>query len=696
MRRALLVSLGLPFAVASVAAQTATFATAPLLPQTGKLVYDSRRNVAVVIETDRMWDWDSVRFRQRLGQTQYSSWGVGRAAFDPHRAEIHLPLTTGIATWNGARWFVTPTPTGWSLASTLAFDAARRRLVRPFTTLPDVAEWDGTSWTRVTPPASPGDGGQLVFDPTRGRCVLANGDPVALWSWDGTAWSLVDANGPATNGRPYVQLTHDPAGNRLVLTMSPPYATWAYAAGSWTAIPTPPEFTWGTESLAYDGVGLLRVGALVAFPEGLWRLEGNLWRKLPIEGPRTRDVPCGASSPTTQQIVMFGGFLTANSLLDDTWMFDGTWHRQTPAQSPPPRYDAGLAWSAADQNFVLFGGRGVQNQYLADTWTWNGTTWTQRSAAIAPPPRSMHAMAGDPSGGVLLFGGLAAGNPISDHWRWLGGAWQYLGAGPASGYGVGYLQACHDPVRNQTVLVVPGLATPSQSFVWTGTAWTLPTLMPFQWSAPWVGLAWRPETQAVACTDLASGRSHVAEWNGSQWTSVAITPISTSPPFHPLLHVTDWRNQRVVSLQHGHGTTESRNDLAVLTTTPAGAARFGTGCATGPTPGLTAVVRPRPGTASFAIEAMTFAPNAPTVFAIGFAQQPLQLGFGCVVWIAQPPAIGFLGADAAGWARLPLPLPADNTLRGVELLAQAAAIDPPHSPIGSITLSEGLRIAIGD
>jgi len=692
MRQAIQTCCGIVLGVAQAGAQNVGFYTAPLLPQAGRLVFDSRRNVAVVIENDRMWDWDGTSFRQRLGQSHYLGWGTGPAAYDPHRGEIHHGQINGIATWDGASWQSSPTPTGWSLGS-MAFDAVRRRLVRVFTNGPDVAEWDGVSWSRTTPPSSPGVNGLLVFDPSRGRCVLATGDPVTLWSWDGMAWTLVSGNGPTTTGSPRVQFAHDPAGSRLVLTIGVntalvPLATWAFGAAGWTPIATPAVFSNQSVNLTFDGTGILRLGAVTPLPEGLWRLEGNVWRPIPIVNPRTRFVPGVASSPNTQQIVMFGGVLYSGAPLDDTWMFDGAWHRQTPTQSPPPRYGAGFAWSFADQDFVLFGGRDAQNGYLADTWTWDGTSWTQHQPATVPAARSVTAMALDPNGGVLLYGGIGNGNPAGDVWRWLGGNWQNLGAAPVVAL---YPMACHDLVRSQTVVVAA-----SQTLLWDGAAWTQGPNLPFWTLGLNVGLAWRHETQTVLCYEQQNGVVQAAEWNGSQWTT--LSPTTPGLPYQPLppLLATDWRNLRVVSLQHNYTSTDSRSDLAVFTTAPATATRFGNGCALGATPGLTVDGRPRPDQSTFAIEAATFAPNAPCVFAIGFVQQSLPLGAGCVVSIAQAPAVSFLVADPAGRLREPLPIPADPSLRGVTLLAQAAVVDPARSPIGSVTLTEGLRITIGD
>lgn len=55
-----------------------------------------------------------------------------------------------------------------------------------------------------------------------------------------------------------------------------------------------------------------------------------------------------------------------------------------------------------------------------------------------------------------------------------------------------------------------------------------------------------------------------------------------------------------------------------------------------------------------------------------------------------------LVADVAGHARLAVPIPADLSLRGISLLAQAVVFDPPRSVFGGLTFTDGLRIDIGD
>jgi hypothetical protein len=671
--------LGFLLASLPAIAQTPAFALALPAPQSGKAVFDSRRGVVTVLQQDTMWDWDGAAFRQRLGADQFRGWGTGAAVYDPNLGEIHQVVNYGIATWNGVAWRTTPHPTTWSLGS-VAFDVARRRLVSLSTGSTDVVEWDGASWWRISPTTSQGFGGTLVYDPTRGRCLRVADDPLQVWSWDGGTWTLVDNNGPTGfNG---ALTAFDPLGNRLLLHGSgPTVATWAYDGAAWSSIATPATFTTGAFTFVFDGIGMLRCSPT----DGFWRLEGNLWRQLPIHLPTPRTGPSLASA---QYSLMFGGSQAYSARFGDTWTFDGAWHRQTPAQSPSPRERAGLAYSSTDQHFVLFGGKDAQQQVLGDTWTWDGTNWTLRTPALSPSARTGPAMAGDPAGGVMLLAGaLANGQSIADHWRWQNGIWQQVGAAPSTGASSA---VCLDRVRNVTVAVIG-----SNTYLWNGVVWTQGPALPLYASlgggSP---LAWRPETQMILLHFYVYSGFLTAEWDGVQWNTLATGNGSQGAEAQL---VTDLQSQRVWNLNHPlPGSSSTAGALAVFTGNPAAAQRFGYGCAFGGVPGIVADGRPRLGDAAFGLDVATLRPHAPTLLALGFTSQAQNLGSGCVAWIAQPPAMHLFVADAVGHARLPLALPPLSSLLGVQLLAQAAVVDPPRSPLGSFVFSDGLRITLGE
>jgi hypothetical protein len=375
---------------------------------------------------------------------------------------------------------------------------------------------------------------------------------------------------------------------------------------------------------------------------------------------------------------VFGGRTSSQALLADTWLYDGAWQRRLPAHSPPPRRAAGLAWSTIDQAFVLFGGHGPQGTLLADTWLWDGTDWTQQSPANSPSGAVQ--LVADPSGGVLALGRISAAT--NDQWRWQGSDWS-LEPGHGASFGGATVLAVHDPSRN-----VVTAAVGAYHWEWDGTQWTQRGPMP---DYDPHSAAYRPDTRGVIFF-FTSGLQF--EWDGTVWRSLSV-------PDRPAARglATDYRLGRAWSFQHGltvSGSSGENGAPAVLTTTPATAARFGQGCAIGASPGLVADGRPVPGDGAFGIQAATLAPNAPCVLAVGFATQAVHLGSGCVAWLASPAVVSFALADAAGCARLGLPIPADPGLRGVAFAAQLAVVDPPRGPLGGLTLSDALSISLGD
>ncbi len=666
-------------------AQTAAFAAVPTEMLVGMPVYDPHRNVTVLFSPNgTLWEWDGSHSRARLGVADP---GIGDAVYDPIHREI---LTSGGSAWNGVSWRSTLIPSGWSLGA-MAYDVARQRLVRTCAIngiAPSIAEFDGQQWTRITPPASPGIGGSLVYDPTRNCCVLAIGNPISLWTWDGSAWSLLSGNGPAAPTSNSFRVSFDPATTRLIVhggsntnNVWVP-ATWAFDASGWTMIPTPATFSSNGPNLAWDGIGMLRMGATTLLSEGVWRLEGSVWRQLPFDYPTLRSAspaPAMASAPTRPGLLLFGGSTSYTTQLNDTWIFDGAWTRQTPQHSPSPRGNAALAWSPTSQEFVLFGGQGPQSTALFDTWTWNGTDWTQQSPAT--PPGVALQLVTDPLGGVLGLRRYSA-NTTNDQWLWNGTNWINQPSLPAS-YGGASWTAVHDPHRNRVVV-----GAEYQHWEWDGIAWTQIGMIPNTWTGTGPAV-FRPDTQRVMFR--SSFTNSLLEWDGTTWTTVTIGNWSTTTP---ATLAPDYPRNRLVSFQHG--TFAATATHAVLTTTPASAQRFGYGCALGPSPGLLTDGRPIADEPDFGIQVSTLAANAPCLLTLGFLSQGQQLGSGCVAWILQPPAVHFLTADATGHARLPVPIPADLSLRGINLLAQAAVFDPPRSLFGGLTFTDGLRITIGD
>ncbi|MBK8096072.1 MAG: hypothetical protein IPK26_03145 [Planctomycetes bacterium] len=650
--------------------QAPTFSMQPQMPLQGGLTWIPNRNVVAIAERiGQLWEWDGARFHLRLATGQAGFSGI----WDPDRRR--MVASTG-AIWDGANWS-TMTMAG---QGPIAYDARRHRLVQ---LLPrDVAEWDGMQWQVLRPPTASPDG-PVVYDPIRQTCVALGGNPLTLWSWDGADWTLLHGNGPAAVAR-LTSIVFDPVNARLVVhgrqsTGIVP-GTWAFANGSWSTIATPSTLNDGP-AIQFDGVGMLRL-AQWGPSHTVWRLEGTVWRRLPFEHPRARDHIALASSAASPDVLMFGGGPILNDpVSDQTWTWNGSWVHRSPAHSPPPRRSAGLAWSAVDQGFLLFGGIDPNGGVMVDTWLWNGSDWLPRSPANAP---SVHVhLVADPSGGVLAL--LRDWNAtVPSQWVWNGSDW-VIGTGHGGPLGFyGLVNAGYDPRRN-----VVAAAVDYQLWEWDGAIWTRRGFHP---SSPWLTVAWEPYTQRLLFVETTGYGWH--QWDGAAWITRTVSrPYFTRTP----TMVADYGRNRLFSVAHNANCSECLTvGDALMTDTPSAANRLGYGCGLHGAPGLATEGRPVPGNAGFGVAAATLAPNALSALVVGFTQQGQHLGGGCIAWLAVPTAVQVQLTDAVGQAMFGLPIPNLPQLSGAAVLSQVVVLDANNSPLGTLTVSEGLRLEIGN
>src|SRR5215211_8248404 len=94
--------------------------------------------------------------------------------------------------------------------------------------------------------------------------------------------------------------------------------------------------------------------------------------------------------------------------------------------SPPGRSDGAMAANPAG-GVVLFGGSihpATGLVALGDTWTFYGEAWVEQHPPFGPPPRAQAAMAFDSARGVaVLFGGNTFTSRLGDTWTWDGTDW---------------------------------------------------------------------------------------------------------------------------------------------------------------------------------------------------------------------------------------------------------------------------------
>lgn len=303
-----------------------------------------------------------------------------------------------------------------------------------------------SGWQQRSPVNSPPARGSLVgaFDAGLGAFVIHGGvdqQGAALtdtWSWDGTNWQQI-ATGPAcVEGA----IAFDEHRRRTVLLVPP------------------------SDNRVYELVG------------GTWQLVTSA----NMSGPRTAAV----FDRRLDTVLVFGGVsgcYTTNSLQG----FDGSrWEGFGSPTSAPSRDGAMLAQRPRDGALVLFGG----GTWSCWGWSFDGSTYLLlpyrvSNASINPIGsagenwRSGHAVAPNPAGGLLSFGGSLSGQVTLDTKIFQNGYWQRVYPLQTPSWRTGHGMAT-DPQRRFTVLF-GGLhlmqTTMADTWLWDGVDWLrLPTV----------------------------------------------------------------------------------------------------------------------------------------------------------------------------------------------------------------------------
>ncbi len=148
-------------------------------------------------------------------------------------------------------------------------------------------------------------------------------------------------------------------------------------------------------------------------------------------------------SPKAGKILLYGGktkwYGTPPETESAIWQMDEQgWTevaRSVYSPIPPARYDEAVATDPSG-GLLLFGGI-RSDTFLDETWVWDPETqmWTNKTdpGGKNPPARTVASMVYDPeNGNVLLFGGFSTKqywyspyeNPLGDTWLWDGNGWQ--------------------------------------------------------------------------------------------------------------------------------------------------------------------------------------------------------------------------------------------------------------------------------
>lgn len=285
------------------------------------------------------------------------------------------------------------------------------------------------SWQQLSPAQSPQAAYQwsAAFDEAHGEGILRR--PGQAWRWNGATWTQITGTVPnvGANGA----MVYDVLRQRIVL--------------------------WGT---APSG-------------EQLWEWDGTAWLQLFVAMPPGRDSPAHAYDRARGVTVMFGG---ANNL-DDTWEWNGTsWSHPLPAVRPPAREQAAMVFDPTTQRVLLYGGFGVDNVHRTDTWTWNGTTWQLMTPTLPPYARDRATMVADlHRKRVVLFGGSAYDFQT---WEWDGAEWH--SSNPGSPGAWQWMAGFYDSMRREAVFhggTNPWV--PTTNFTWRYRTPTPATVEPF-------------------------------------------------------------------------------------------------------------------------------------------------------------------------------------------------------------------------
>ena len=381
-----------------------------------------------------------------------------------------------------------------------------------------------------------------------------------------------------------------------------------------------------------------------------WEWDGLTWAQVSSAGPIARSRHAMAFDDSRGRVVLFGGWDRAHSaggtvtLLDDTWEWDGNTWTQINATGPQARAAHTLTWDPVRRRTVLFGGSQANSAYLADLWQWDGVSWQSVPTGAGPAGRAFHSATFVPSMSEILVYGGAPG--FSDLWSWNGSRWLLRGYGPP----LSHHAACWDPLRDR--LVVRG------GHVFPG------------------------------------GNNATGEWTGSRWIVQ-----EASLPFVDHAMAFDTVGGQVIQfggLVFGIGV--SAVTVAFLPTVPAAVSINGPGCSMpAAAPQLAASRAPLRGEDRFALQVLGGGPLHPVLIPLATSVGSNQTYGTCTVVpdLAAAPSL-FGATDAAGVATVALQIPVSTSVGGLVLYGQGIVLDGSGPLIGVASLTNGLRLVIGD
>ena len=686
------------------------------------MVYDRARERLVVFGgsstrgyTPYTWEWDGHAWLDRSAEGAPGGTNPNMMAYDSVRRCTVLSGTPAGETWewDGTAWTqrLPATSPPVRSAGAMAYDPVRQRVVlfggqvssRGFA---DTWEWDGVTWTKMASLAVPRARWEhaMAFDPVRGCVVMVGGmiEGAAtlgdVWEWDGRTWTPRNSR---THLPPRHQhrVAYDEARSRLVVVggRNHPNTYWTTEVWEWDGAdwamhksPSAPDSS-HSFAMAYD-VARRRIalfgGVSLRIQGGIWEWDGDSWReRFRPSTPPFRNGQAAVFDEVRAHVVMFGG-RGDYGWLDDLWEWDGSgWLAIAcrPSAWPPPRDHHSMAYDARRGRTVLFGGQGWSGD-RGDTWEWDGVQWWCCNSP-GPPPGADHAMAWDRRRQcVVLYGGSAG----TGTWEWDGVAWTQRHPLHDPGFR-GRPAMAYDDRRGCVVLFggrdwVRGSL--GDTWEWDGLDWILRAPQG-SFTRNGAAMTFDPRLDRVVMYGgggAGGGFQVLLAWDGSAWATVpsANYPENRTDP----AMVYDRARDRLIL--HENRTTWLHGSLVASTIQA-----FGTPCGrSGSTPSLTTGI-PYAGNRAFHLDLLTGPPTSGCLFGLASDTQALAIGGGCTLYLAGAITWQAGATNAAGFASKSAMIPAERSLRGMALYAQALALDV-GGPGVALAASNASRIVIGD
>ena len=348
-----------------------------------------------------------------------------------------------------------------STASGSATCDASSSSVRPVTAGP---EWSNIS-TKVVPSPN-GRFTTMVWDAADGYVLLyggagynTSGDTIVLtdtWSYLNGVWTNLthEITGGPPPAAEDATLAYDPWTSEAVLfggftlknyNLS---LTWTYHNKVWANItstagtpPSPRVVPIFVADLASKQMILFGgINESFGFSQSnTWLFTGTTWSN--ITGTVGTSPPplagaSGAYDPAESGIVVWGTILEGSQAAGLTFLFaGGTWHNLTTSEEGvvPTTDLAAVGYYGPTSSLIAvasveYDSAGIGN-YAPVMWSFSDGNWTNiTSSGLVPASGSVAAVATDPSGAVLMFGGATAISEASDLSQWM----YAYSAGPSS------------------------------------------------------------------------------------------------------------------------------------------------------------------------------------------------------------------------------------------------------------------------